>query len=138
MKQKFKGVCFILFALLPYVINAQTPEGTWQQVSSKQFLTEAGIKSYGRSFLESPTVNGSVIYTYRPDHTYQISSKSISNPTPRLFVGIWSLTGDQLTMTSNGKSVVSKIAIQTNILTLDTAYPNSDMTTNVIVTFKKI
>lgn len=137
-----KTICvsfFLIFlSCFSSAIKAQTPEGKWHQVSTKQFLTEEGIKSYGRSFLETGGKDGTVIYTFLPDHTYQISSKSVSNPTSREFSGSWSLAGDQLTMTSNGKSVVSKMSMHADVLTLDTAYPNSDITTNVIVTFKKM
>ena len=129
---------FISLFLLPNITRAQTPVGTWTEVSSKQFLTEQGIKSYGRSVLETGmTTIGVVIYSFLADHTYQISSRSVRDPSPKIFNGTWALTGNQLTMTSNGHSVNSKMNIQADILTLDTAYPNSDITTNVIVTFKK-
>jgi hypothetical protein len=128
----------VLVILLSDNISAQTPVGSWTEISSKQFLTEEGIKSYGRSVLETGMATiGVVIYTFLSDHTYQISSKSVRNASARIFTGTWALTGNQLTMTSRGISVNSKMNIQADILTFDTAYPNSDMTTNVIVTFKK-
>lgn len=137
-KHLFSGLCFITFLLLSTNTGAQAPTGKWTQASSKQFLTEQGIRSYGRSVVEtSMTTIGVVIYSFLADHTYQISSRSVRNPSPKIFNGTWALTGNQLTMTSNGHSVNSKMTIQGDILTLDTAYPNSDITTNVIVTFKK-
>jgi hypothetical protein len=138
LKHLFRAVGIFSLFIISNNVSAQTPIGKWTEVSSKQFLTEEGIKSYGRSVLETGmTTIGVVIYSFLADHTYQISSKSVRNPSPRIFKGTWTLGGNQLTMISNGVSVNSKMNIQDNVLTLDTAYPNSDITTNVIVTFKK-
>jgi hypothetical protein len=138
LKHLFPVPAIFLLLLLSGSLRAQTPVGQWTEIFSKQFLTEEGVKSYGRSVLETGmTTIGVVIYSFLADHTYQISSKSVRNPLPRIFNGIWTLTGNQLTMTSKGGSVISKMNIQSDILTLDTAYPNSDITTNVIATFKK-
>ena len=137
-KHLFSGLCFITFFLLSNNTSAQALIGKWTEVSSKQFLTEQGIKSYGRSVLETGmTTIGVVTYSFLADHTYQISSRSVENSSPRIFSGTWALAGNQLTITSKGLSVSSKMNIQGDILTLDTPYPNSDITTNVIVTFKK-
>jgi hypothetical protein len=132
-----------LFLVIPVFLSsgnvgAQTPVGSWTELSSKQFLTEEGTRSYGRSVLETGmTTIGVVIYSFLEDHTYQISSRSVRNSSARIFTGTWTLAGHQLTMMSKGTSVNSKMTIQADILTLDTAYPNSDMTTNVVVTFRK-
>jgi hypothetical protein len=138
IKNQFAGLLFISVILLANNIQAQTIEGKWTQASSKQFLTEEGIKSHGTSVLKTDmSTIGVVVYTFKADHTYRLTSTSVRNPKPRIFNGTWSLTGDTLTMTSNGISVKSKMIIQGNELSLDTAYPNSDITTNVVVTFKK-
>src|SRR5665213_2894464 len=112
LKHLLSALAIFSLFLLSNSVRAQTPIGKWTEVSSKQFLTEEGIKSYGRSVLETGMTSiGVVIYSFLADHTYQISSKSVRNPSPRIFQGTWALAGNQLTMTSNGVSVNSKMNI---------------------------
>jgi hypothetical protein len=78
--------------------DAQSIEGKWNGVSTKQFLTAEGAKTYGKQFLETQmTTIGSVVYEFKSDHTYVMKSTSIHGSSKvRTFTGTWSVTGNQL------------------------------------------
>jgi hypothetical protein len=138
IKMYYTAFILVSFLFPGRSCQAQTLVGKWSQISSKQYLTDQGAKSYGKSVLETDnSETGTVTYDFKSDHTYSITSGNVADQTLKSYNGTWSLTEMELTMTSNGNSIKSKVNVGASELTIETAYPNSKITKDVIVTFKR-
>ncbi|MEO6405399.1 MAG: hypothetical protein ABIY51_04425 [Ferruginibacter sp.] len=79
------------------VVNAQSSViGKWNEVSTKQFFTAEGAKQTGKSVIEGHTSSTNKMeLEFKSDHTYTEIAGHIKFHT---VTGIWSVSGNQLTM----------------------------------------
>ena len=132
---------FLFFTCFLFSKNAvgQGILGKWIQVTAKQYLTDEGAKKYGKPFVETDmSTIGTVIYEFKSDHSFFISSGTGQDTDSRTYSGSWSLTGDQLIMTDqkSNLSVKSTLSIQSGVMIIETLHPDSKITRKVALTFK--
>ncbi len=140
-KKHFIGL--ILFSSLCFASPsaAQSILGKWNQVTARQYLTDEAAKSVGKSYVETDmSTIGTVLYDFKTDKTYEMTSVSSLDGDKREFKGIWSLSGSELTMSTitGGQSVKSTISFQSGDLIIETLHPESKKTRKVVLTFKKV
>ncbi len=140
-KNYFFGL--VLFSSLGFALpcGAQSIFGKWNQVTARQYLTDETAKSVGKPYVETDMATiGTVVYDFKTDKTYEMTSVSSLGGDKREFKGIWSLTGSELTMSAvtGGQSIKSTISFQAGNLIIETQHPESKKTRKVVLTFKKV
>src|SRR5437763_307526 len=93
--------CFICICSLVYprYSMAQSIVGKWNQVTVKQYLTDEGVKKYGKPFVVTDmSAIGTVVSEFKSNHTY-VTNSGNSQGESRTYSGTWSLNGNVLTMT---------------------------------------
>ncbi len=83
---------------------------------------------------------GTVIYEFKSDHSYLISSGSGPDADSRTYTGTWSLAGDQLVMTdqTGNTAIKSALTLQSGLMTIETLHPESKITRKVELIFKAV
>jgi Lipocalin-like domain len=152
-KDLFILTCIIIGFASFTACNAQSIVGKWNGVSTKQFLTAEGAKTYGKQFLETQmTTIGSVEYEFKSDHTYVMKSTSIHDSSKvRTFTGTWSVTGNQLQSKLDPKQEDPKdnpkkdatlpnttMSIKGNTMVWSTLYPDSKTVNKIEVTLTRM
>ena len=137
------GIGFIFISSLGISKNVagQPIVGKWNQVTVKQYLTDEGTKKYGKPFIETDmSTIGTVIYEFKSDHSYLISSGSGPDADSRTYTGTWSLAGDQLVMTdkTGNTAIKSALTLQSGLMTIETLHPESKITRKVELIFKAV
>jgi hypothetical protein len=133
------GFIFISSFLFSKNAVGQAILGKWNQVTAKQYFTDEGAKKYGKPYIETDmSTIGTVIYEFKSDHSFLISSGTGPDADARTYTGSWSLVGDQLIMTDQkgNKSMKSTMSMQSGMMTIETLHPDSKITRKVALTFK--
>jgi hypothetical protein len=139
-KNHFFGLALFFSLGFGLPCAAQSILGKWNQVTARQYLTEEAAKSVGKPYVETDMATiGTVVYDFKTDKTYEMTSVSSLGGDKREFKGQWSLTGSELTMSTvtGGQSVKSTISFQSGDLIIETLHPESKKTRKVVLTFKK-
>jgi Lipocalin-like domain len=132
--------------------DAQSIVGKWNQISSKQFFTSEGAKTFGKSEAETQTATiGSVVIDFKSDHTYVMKSISKYASKGNTFTGTWSLTGNQLQMKLDAKQEDPKynpkkdatspgttLSINGNTMILNTLYADNKTINKIELTLKRM
>jgi hypothetical protein len=138
----FGWVLFSALAFTSKPCSAQSIIGKWNQISAKQYLTDEGAKAIGKPFVETDmSTIGKVVYEFKTDQTFIMTSTSSLGGDPRIYKGSWSLSGNELSMspeTSKTASIKSTITFQSGDLIIETLHPESTKTRKVVLTFKKL
>jgi hypothetical protein len=140
-KKYFIGL--ILFSSLSFAspYAAQSILGKWNQVIARQYLTDEAAKTVGKPYVETDmSTIGTVVYDFKSDKTYEMTSVSSLDGDKRESKGIWSLARSELTMSTvtGGQSVKSTVSFQSGDLIIETLHPESKKTRKVVLTFKKV
>jgi hypothetical protein len=144
--------CMIVVAVSLSSFVNQSIVGKWNQVSSKQFLTPEGAKTYGKTVLESQmSTIGSVVIEFKSDNTYIMKSSSINDSKVRTFTGKWSLSGNHLEMKLDPKQEDPKynpkkddimpnttISINGNSMIMNTLYPDRKIINKIELTLTRM
>ena len=131
--------------------EAQSIVGKWNQISSKQFLTAEGSKTHGKSVLETQMSSiGTVVFDFKSDHTYVEKTSHAGDSKVLVFIGIWSLSGNQLELKLDSKQEDPKynpkndvvppkitLSINGNTMVWSTLYPDSKMTAKIELTLTR-
>lgn len=132
--------------------DAESIVGKWNQISAKQFLTAEGIKTHGKSVLETQMSSiGTVIFDFKSDHTYVEKTSHAGDSKVLTFTGTWSLSGNQLELKLDPKQEDPKynpkkdaispkitISINGNTMVWSTLYPDSKITTKIELTLTRL
>lgn len=135
------GLVLFSFMGLSVPCVAQSIIGKWNQLTARQYLTDEAAKSMGKSYVETDMQTiGTVVYDFKTDKTFEMTSVSSLGGEKRESKGVWSLTGSELTMSAlkGGQSVKSMISFQSNELIIETLHPESKKIRKVVLTFKKV
>jgi len=131
--------------------DAQSIVGKWNQISSKQFLTDEGSKTHGKSVLETQMSSiGTVIFDFKSDHTYIEKTSHAGDSKVITFTGTWSLSANQLELKLDPKQEDPKynpkndavppkitISINGNTMIWSTLYPESKITSKIELTLTR-
>jgi hypothetical protein len=131
--------------------DAQSIVGKWNQISSKQFLTAEGSKTHGKSVLETQMSSiGTVVFDFKSDHTYVEKTSHAGDSKVLVFIGIWSLSGNQLELKLDPKQEDPKynpkndvvppkitLSINGNTMVWSTLYPDSKITAKIELTLTR-
>ncbi len=133
----------VVFSILGFTApcKAQSIIGKWNQVTARQYLTDETAKTVGKPYVETDMATiGTVIYDFKTDKTYEMTSVSSLGGDKREFKGIWSLTGSELTISAatGGQTIKSSVSFKSGDLIIETLHPESKKTRKVVLTFKKV
>ena len=138
-KNLFIGVISICSLISSKNAVAQSIVGKWNQVTVKQYLTDEGAKKYGKPFVVTDmSTIGTVVNEFKSNHTY-VTTSGNKDGASRTFSGSWSMDGNVLTMTDQKATatVQSTVSVKSDVLVMETLYPDSKMTRKVEITFKR-
>jgi hypothetical protein len=141
LKKYHIGLFFIACLICANGAAAQSIIGKWNQTTVKQYLTDDGAKSSGKPYVETNMAAiGAVVYEFKSDKTYVMTSTAGAGGDQRIYKGSWSLTGNALIMsaTTGGQSITSTVSFQSGDLVIETLHPESKKTRKVVLTFKKV
>ena len=144
--------CMIVVMVSLTSFDTQSIVGKWNQVSSKQFLTPEGVKTYGKPVLETQMATiGSVVIEFKSDNTYIMKSSSINDSKVLTFTGTWSLSGNHLEMKLDPKHEDPKynpkkdavtpnttISINGNSMIMNTLYPDRKIINKIELTLTRM
>jgi hypothetical protein len=144
--------CMIVVIVSLTSFESQSIVGKWNQVSSRQFLTPEGVKTYGKPVLETPTATmGNVVIEFRSDNTYVMKSSRINDTKVLTFTGTWSLSGNKLEMKLDPKQEDPKynpkkddvspnttVSINGNSMIMSTLYPDRKIINKIELTLTRM
>jgi hypothetical protein len=127
--------------------NAQSIVGRWKCISNTiYYTTEGSTKSGTKVQVNSLAEMGVVIIEFNSGHHFRKTSSVINDPTVNTLEGTWTLSGDQLSLTTDPKyhpikgheSKTSSIVISGNTIVMTENLPLNKMVSKMETKLQKM